>query len=121
MRDRHRFGRRCEDAAADALARHGWTIIQRNFRDGPREIDLIARRERTVAFVEVKGLTSARHHHPLEAVGYRKRRDLARAARAWIAQYGRPGEAYRFDAVAVTLEAPDVLLVEHVEDAWRLG
>jgi putative endonuclease len=116
----HDFGRRCEDAAAAALTCNGWIVRNRNFRDGPREIDLVVQRGQTIAFVEVKGRTSDRHHDPLATVDWRKRRDLARAARAWIAQYGRPGEYYRFDAVAVIGGAAGPRL-EHIEDAWRIG
>ncbi len=116
----HVFGRSCEEAAARTLVERGWTLLARNFRSGHREIDLIARRGRTVAFVEVKGRRGLGFGHPLEAITYRKRVEIARVARAWIGAHGRPGLTYRFDAIAV-LEAPDGRLeVEHVEDAWRL-
>ena len=117
----HDLGRRCEDLAVAALVRAGWQVLHRNFRDGPREIDLVIRRNDTIAFVEVKGRRSRDHHHPLEAIGPLKRRDLARAARQWIAVHGQPGESYRFDAVSVLWPDSQIPAVEHVEDAWRLG
>lgn len=116
----HRTGRLCESLAASALERDGWSILARNFRDGPREIDLIARRGELVAFIEVKGRTDTSHHHPLEAIGPFKRRDLARAARLWIAAHGRRGDLYRFDAVSVIGPRSTSPRVEHVEDAWRM-
>lgn len=115
-----RTGRICEQLARDSLERAGWTILRQNFRDGPREIDLIARRGDLVAFVEVKGRQTAGHHHPLEAIGPYKRRDLARAAKAWIRSYGRAGDAYRFDAIAVLQPHSATPRIEHMEDAWRL-
>ena len=121
MARNHALGRRCEDLAAAALTRAGWHVVQRNFRDGPREIDLIVRRDHLVAFVEVKGRSSAAHHHPLEAINPLKKRDLARAARRWIGTHGRPGETYRFDAVSVLHPESVQPILDHVEDAWRLS
>ncbi len=116
----HNAGRSFEHHAALSLQSRGWQILQRNYRAGPREIDLIARRGEVVAFVEVKGRTTSTHHHPLEAIGPAKRRDLARAARCWIGSFGRRGEVYRFDAIAVIGPADAPVVIEHVEDAWRI-
>lgn len=116
----HRFGRVCEDIAARVLTGSGWQILARNFRDGPREIDIVAGRDGVVAFVEVKGRADADHGHPFEAIGYRKRRELATAARAWIAHHGPPRATYRFDAIAVVRGTSGPWRVEHIEDAWRL-
>jgi putative endonuclease len=111
------FGREAEQLATDLLVRTGWTILQRNWRFRHKEIDIIARRAATVAFVEVRARRSTRFGHPLETIGWRKRRDLEAAARAWIADHGRSGDVYRFDAIvfATTGGAP-----QHAEDAWRL-
>lgn len=116
----HRTGRLAEDLAERRLRRDGWTILARNFRDGPREIDLIARRSGIVAFIEVKARAHAGHHHPLDAIGPAKRRDLARAARRWIRTHGWPGECYRFDAIAVLDPQSASPCIDHLEDAWRL-
>jgi putative endonuclease len=116
----HATGRVAEDLAAARLASQGWTVIGRNFRDGPREIDLIARRDGVVAFIEVKARRSALHHHPLDAIGHLKRRDLARAARRWIRAFGHPADTYRFDAIAVLGPRSHAPRIDHIEDAWRL-
>jgi putative endonuclease len=115
----HDLGRLAEDAAAELLARTGWRTLHRNWRSGHREIDLIARRARIVIFVEVKARRSARHGHPLEAIGWRKRRDLHAAARDWIARHGRHGDSYRFDAIWL-LDSPIGTRIEHVEGAWTV-
>lgn len=117
----HDFGRRCEALAAAELSRRGWRILARNFRHGHKEVDLIVRRGRTVAFVEVKGRSGPRFGHPLEAIGTGKRREVESAARGWIARNGEPGERYRFDAVAVIRDGRADSRVEHHEDAWRPG
>lgn len=120
MGDSHRLGTRGEALAAAHLERAGWRIVARNFRLGHREIDLIARRGRTVAFVEVKTRARLRWGHPLLAIDRAKQAEIARVARAWLDRHGRRGEECRFDAIAVFRDEAGALRLEHVEDAWRL-
>jgi putative endonuclease len=114
------LGDRGEALAATFLTGRGWTILHRQFRIGHREIDLVARRGEVVAFVEVKARAGGGHGHPLEAITWRKRREIQRVALAWIERHGAPGDVFRFDAVAVFLPAGGDARIEHVEDAWRM-
>ncbi len=118
-------GRRGEDVAARALESAGGRIIARNWRDGPRELDLVVLFEGVVAFVEVKTRRDERWGHPLEALTPRKRGEIERAARAWIGAPDRPripgSPDFRFDVVSVTLEGEGAPRVEHLPDAWRPG
>ena len=115
----HDIGRRFEDAVALELGRRGWTILARNVRFHRKEIDLVIQRGDLVAFVEVKGRTGDGYGHPLEAITWRKRREVESVARWWIERFGSPGLRYRFDAVAVETGPNRALVVTHVEDAWR--
>lgn len=115
----HDLGRHGEKLAESHLRRCGWRIIERNWRFHYKEIDLVARRDAVVAFVEVKARATGALGHPLETITAAKRRDLAIAARGWIALRGRAGESYRFDAVSVVRDRAGTH-VEHVEDAWQL-
>lgn len=117
--DTHAAGARYEAAAALHLRSRGWTILDRNVRFGRKEVDLIVRRGRVVAFVEVKGRRGDACGHPLEAITARKRREVERVARWWVARRGEPGEVYRFDAVGVEEDGIGRLRVDHVPDAWR--
>ncbi|TVP55640.1 MAG: YraN family protein [Gemmatimonadales bacterium] len=117
-------GRRGESIAAAWLEARGWTVLDRNWRDGPRELDLVAHRDGTLAFLEVKTRSSDAFGAPLESIGPRKRRDVERAARAWIRS--RTPEidgvrALRFDAVSVRLNPSGAHEILHVEGAWRTG
>ena len=116
------LGETGERVAERWLARQGWRIIQRRFRSGHRDIDLVAERDGMVIFVEVKARTGDRFGDPVEAVGWRKQRELARSAAVWIARHGRLGESYRFDVVGVLLQGERVR-VRHVRGAFlpRLG
>jgi putative endonuclease len=81
---------------------------------------VIARRGDLVAFVEVKTRSGTGYGHPLEAITWKKRREIQQVAAAWIDRNGRPGDVYRFDAIAVLVLAGRAPQIDHVEDAWRM-
>ena len=116
--NRKLLGDRGEAIAAEHLERNGWTVVARGFRLGRKEVDLVARRGEVVAFVEVKARSGDGYGHPLEAITWRKRREIRQVATAWMERFGRTGDIYRFDAVAVRLRPGAAADVEHVEDAW---
>ena len=114
------MGDQGERMAAEHLERAGWTVLARNFRVGHREVDLVARRGEVVAFVEVKTRAGLGYGHPLEAITARKRREIQFVAQMWVDRHGRPGDLYRYDAIAVLLPTGGPPRIEHVEDAWRM-
>jgi putative endonuclease len=116
---RQALGETGERIAERWLRRHGWRILQRRFRSGHRDIDLVAERDGTVAFVEVKARQGDGFGGPVGAVNWRKQRELARSARIWIDRHGRAPECYRFDVIGVLICA-DRVRVQHVEDAFAL-
>lgn len=116
-----------ERVAARWLERRGWDIVARRFRSGHRDLDLVARRGPLVAFVEVKARRGLGFGDPVDAVRWRKQRELVRSANVWIDRFGRPGEAYRFDVVGVVLPPAGaasggraMVRVRHVADAFRV-
>ena len=115
----HDFGRLCEELAVAHLVRAGWRIVERNYRFGHREIDVIARQGSVIIFVEVKGRRGAGWGHPLEAITSRKRLEIQRVAFHWVARFGAAGMTYRFDAISV-LSRGRKTRIDHVEGAWRL-
>jgi putative endonuclease len=110
-------GRRGEELAARALAEAGLEVLDRNWRAGRRELDLVVREGDVIAFVEVKTRTPG-PQAPLEGIGARKRRDLRRAAESWIHAHPGTGREFRFDAVAVRMRPGGGAEVEHVRDAF---
>jgi len=117
---RQAFGELGERIAERWLRRRGWRIVQRRFRSGHRDIDLVVERDGTVAFVEVKARKGAGFGGPVQAVNYRKRKQLERSAMVWIDRHGREAESYRFDVVGVLLNGAEVLVC-HVENAFALA
>src|ERR1041384_655169 len=113
------FGELGERIAERWLRRQGWRLVQRRFRNGHRDIDLVVEREGTVAFVEVKARRGAEFGGPLEAVNWRKQKELSKSACVWIDRHGRPSESYRFDVVGVLVDGERVR-VRHVANAFVL-
>lgn len=109
---RERQGRRAESLAAWMLRLKGWRILARRVRNPHGEVDLIARRGRMVAFVEVKWRRRVDLlDHAIDA--YRLRR-VAAAAQAVAHRYVRAGDAMRID---VLLLAPG-RFPRHIVNAW---
>lgn len=119
--ERHILGFQGEQVAIGFLTSCGWAVEAHRFRMGRHDVDLIIRRDTTVAFVEVKTRRSSTCGTGLESVTLRKQRDIARVAGWWALKYGRPDDVYRFDLLTVESRAGSVPVVEHVEDAWRAG
>lgn len=90
-----------ERAAERALVRAGYRILDRNFRAGAGEIDIVAEENGVVCFVEVKGRSGPGFGRPEEAVTLEKQRRIFRAAEEWLAHRRRQGASCRFDVVAV--------------------
>ena len=117
------LGEKGERIAEDYLAARGWRVLDRRFRSGHRDIDLVVERiggeGRLIAFVEVKTRVSSAYGGPLGAVHWRKQREMAHAARDWMARQREPGDTFRFDVVGVIYGsgAPEVI---HVSDAFRV-
>lgn len=114
------LGIRGEQLAARYLEETGWTVLHRNYRMGRKELDLVVRRGEIVAFVEVKTRAGAAYGHPLEAITWKKRREIQQVAAAWVDRFGQESDVYRFDAVAVEVDGQAPARIEHVEDAWRI-
>lgn len=122
---RQLLGEKGERIAEGWLAGRGWKIVERRFRSGHRDIDLVVEQDtveggsRIVAFVEVKTRVSAGFGGPLGAVDWRKQRELVKAARDWMSRFHRPGDVYRFDVVGVLFgrDRPEVV---HVENAFSV-
>jgi putative endonuclease len=111
----HLFGLRAEVIAAMLLICKGYRIIERRYVVAGGEIDIIARRGGTVAFVEVKARGDL--DEAASAISETKRRRISRAARLWVTHNPwSMSETLRGDAVFV---APG-RLPRHLPSAYTL-
>ena len=109
-----------ESLAADYLRAHGYEILAANYRCRGGEIDLIARKGRFVAFVEVKLRADARFAQARECVDRRKQDRIRQTAAFWLADHDGDVQP-RFDVVEVY--APEGMAtrrprIVHIPDAF---
>lgn len=108
-----------ERRAAWYFRLRGYRILERNFRRGDGEIDLIVRRGRRVAFVEVKTRQQIGKGTPAEAVDRRKQLRIGRLAERYLAAHELPGSEIHFDVVSLFWDGWTFRLT-HVKDAFQL-
>ncbi|MCA1833856.1 MAG: YraN family protein [Actinomycetota bacterium] len=113
-----RLGDDGEEEAARHLSALGWDVVARNYRRREGEIDLIVRRDTTLAFVEVKTRRSDRFGTPGEAVTFRKAARIRLLARRFLLEHGAHADQIRFDVIEVTRFRGSASRVTHIEGAF---
>ncbi|KKQ34149.1 MAG: hypothetical protein US51_C0051G0007 [Microgenomates group bacterium GW2011_GWA2_37_6] len=108
---------RGEDLATKFLKGKGYKIIDRNFRKGYGEIDIIAIQGRTLVFVEVKTRTGNLYGSPLEQISSFKLRSLVRTAQFYKLTNPKLPDSLRIDAISVLLDySGNLSNIEHIEN-----
>lgn len=105
MKGKGALGKQGEDEVCQYLIRHGHTILDRNWRYGHLEIDIVALAPDGIHFVEVKSRMVPVQGRPEEAVNAAKQRKIVAAARRYMAGKGQKvcaGMEIWFDVAAVT-------------------
>lgn len=114
-------GMQAEVAASDYLRKKGMQIVERNFRTRAGEIDIIARQNGVVIFVEVRARRIGGLVDPLESITPTKRSRLLKAIRFFVATRHVTSDC-RVDVVAILWDrAGRIVQVDHIEDAFPLG
>lgn len=102
MMNKREIGSGYEEMAAAYLVQHGYTILERNFRDRSGEIDIIASEGGDLVFVEVKYRRGGTCGDPAEAVTPQKQKRIRHTARYYLYKKGGGGDVFcRFDVVAI--------------------
>ncbi|GAB4333723.1 MAG: YraN family protein [Flammeovirgaceae bacterium] len=110
------LGTKGENWACEYLIRKNYKIIERNYRFEKAEIDIIAQKDETLVFIEVKLRTNIHFGFPEEFVNYKKRNLLMKAINEYIS-VNQNFKSIRFDIISIILRnnAPQIT---HFEDAW---
>ncbi len=111
------LGQRGEQLAAAYLHRQGYTIVTTNWRCVHGELDIVARKEHTLVFVEVRTRRAYTTDEAFESVNLRKQNRLQRLAYAYLSAHDLHEIDWRVDIVAVAILPSGQPVIEHVENA----
>ncbi|MDR2574798.1 MAG: YraN family protein [Desulfovibrio sp.] len=110
-------GRVGEDAAVSLLREKGLKILDRNWRKGRLELDIVCADREAIVFVEVKTRQARGMSDPAAALTLAKRRLVIKAAQAWLAAHDAWRRPCRFDVVCVRKDGL-TLSAEHYRHAF---
>ncbi len=116
MKEHIELGKKGEEIAVALLEGKGYRILDRNWRWGKEEIDIIALDGSFLVIVEVKTRTSNVFAEPEASVTKHKQRTLVRAANAY-ARYRRHAGEVRFDIITLVIR-PEGEDINHIVDAF---
>lgn len=111
------YGTKGEILACREMEKMGYRILQRNFRRSCGEIDIIAQKQNTIVFTEVKFRHTDKNGQPCEAVTAEKQKRIVETAKYYIAENNITTLDIRFD-VAEVLEKESKLYFRYIENAF---
>ena len=120
MNKRQILGQLGEDMACDYLIGLGYEVVERNWRHGRLELDIIAKTEGILVFIEVKTKKSDEFRPPEASVGEKKRQNLVDLANRYMEEVDYFNEI-RFDIVAIVVHSSASYTLKHIKDAFFPG
>ena len=120
MAEHNELGKWGEDEAVLYLEDQGYVIIDRDWKIGRRDLDILAYTPdgNTLVVVEVKTRTGEEYQRPEEAVTRSKMRNLAIAANAYVKEY-QVDKVLRFDVISIVGCAHQVKSLQHLKNAFN--
>lgn len=116
MAEHNNLGKKGEDAAVKHLLQNNYQIINCNWRYRNYEVDIIARQDDTIIFIEVKTRSGSLWGYPEEAISKSRIKRLVDAADYYI-QANDITSDIRFDVIAIIADN-NTLEIEHFENAF---
>ncbi len=111
--NRRETGAEYEQIAATFLEDAGYQILERNYYTAFGEIDLIAKDQTTLVFIEVKYRTSDKTGFPEESVTPGKQRRIRKCAQYYLYQHNFTTVSCRFDVIAILNQR-----IRHIKNAF---
>ena len=110
-----------EELAYHFVKRKGYKVLLKNYKCPLGEIDLIAKENGALIFMEVKTRSSLEMGLPAESVTFHKRAQLTKCARFYLKQYGIADVPCRFDVVSILMEGGREPEIEVIKNAFSEG
>ncbi|MCL4118782.1 UNVERIFIED_CONTAM: hypothetical protein GTU68_015941 [Idotea baltica] len=114
------IGVRGEEEAEKYLVERDYEVLEQNWRSGKAEIDIIARKEGVLIFIEVKTRTNTIFGQPEDFVDRKKVKFLTSAAGDYMREIKHEWEV-RFDIISVVIGDKKHTIIKHIEDAFFIG
>jgi putative endonuclease len=111
-------GNKGEDLAASILVKKGYEIVERNYRYGKGEIDIIAKDKDVLVFVEVKTRKNLEYGLPELAVTKNKQRQVRKIAEAYLFEKEIKDVDCRLDVIAIQFYQNQKPKITHIENAF---
>ena len=93
-----------ENLAAQFLQERGYEIVERNYRFGRGEMDIIAKEGQDLVFIEVKARHSGMYGDPVESITQAKEAQLRRVAEGYLFDHQIEEQSCRFDVVTIVYQ-----------------
>ena len=119
MAAHNELGKWGEDLAADYLQRKGYTIIERDWKSGKRDLDIIAQDGNVIVFVEVKTRRNRLYGEPEESVDYHKLQNLQQAISHYL-KFKHIRQEIRFDIISIVGTVGTDPDIQHIQDVTLL-
>ena len=107
-----------EEHAALYLEDLGYRILTRNYRSRYGEIDIIAEKDETLVFIEVKARRSYLYGEPKDSIHIRKQKKMIQTATIYLQENGWEDYSCRFDVIEVTFLPNGSIRPYHIENAF---
>jgi len=114
------LGKEGEAIAIKFLQKRGYKIIKKNYRNRLGEIDIVAKDNQTICFIEVKLRKSMEMGMPLEAINKAKQKKISQVALLYVQENNLEDEDARFDAVSILGQDEGSYEMELITNAFEL-
>lgn len=111
--NKREIGKQKEQQALEFLQKKGYRILCQNFRTKVGEIDIVAKDNNTIVFIEVRSRGYDTLGSPEESVDRRKQSKIIKVASLFLSTYTQEYESVRFDVVAIVNDK-----IVHIENAF---
>lgn len=111
------IGKQGEQIAANYIEQKGYQIVERNYRFGRGEIDIIAEQENMLIFIEVKTKKFGDFGDPIQWINRRKQRQIGTVARGYLYEKKIDNRDCRFDVITLKWEN-GAYEINHIENAF---
>jgi len=116
------IGDKGEDIAVAYLETKDYTVLDRNYHFEHAEVDIVAFDEDSqIVFVEVKTRANNQYGEPEEYGDEEKKKNVYKAAEAWMYEREMEGVPARFDVISILQEDNEAPQIKHFEDAFVPG